>query len=152
MRFNAHTCYILSTHCKTGPKTGACASTHKSATFYLLLQLENRLPILFYGEKLQYVPNTPYLGVTLSRQTLNLIFTFLNKNVAKSYECLAFVRCNLKYCSEKLRRLFYISLIRSNTPVTRRSVNAVTPQRPKQTDCSVTFIFGMFNFVKMMIV
>ena len=33
------------THCKTGPKTGACASTHKSATFYPLLQLENRLPI-----------------------------------------------------------------------------------------------------------
>ena len=27
-----------------------------------------------------------------------------------------------------------------NTPVTRRSVNAVTPPRPKQTDCSVTFI------------
>ena len=26
------------------------------------------------------------------------------------------------------------------TPVTRRSVNAVTPPRPKQTDCSVTFI------------
>ena len=27
-----------------------------------------------------------------------------------------------------------------NTPVTRRSVNAVTPPRPKQTNCSVTFI------------
>ena len=26
------------------------------------------------------------------------------------------------------------------TPVTRRSVNAVTPPRPKQADCSVTFI------------
>ena len=26
------------------------------------------------------------------------------------------------------------------TPVTRRSVNAATPPRPKQTDCSVTFI------------
>ena len=28
----------------------------------------------------------------------------------------------------------------SYTPVTRRSVNAVTPPPPKQTDCSVTFI------------
>ena len=37
----------------------------------------------------------------------------LNKNVAKSYQCLAFVRRNLNYCPEKLRRLSYISLIRS---------------------------------------
>ena len=37
----------------------------------------------------------------------------LNKNIAKSYQCLAFVRRNLKYCPEKLRRLSYISLIRS---------------------------------------
>ena len=29
---------------------------------------------------------------------------------------------------------------RPYTPVTRRSVNAVTPPRPKQADCSVTFI------------
>ena len=36
----------------------------------------------------------------------------LNKNIAKSYQCLAFVRRNLTYCPEKLRRL-YISLIRS---------------------------------------
>ena len=28
----------------------------------------------------------------------------------------------------------------THTPVTRRSVNAVTPPRPKQADCSVTFI------------
>ena len=30
--------------------------------------------------------------------------------------------------------------LRTNTPVTRRFVNAVKPPRPKQTDCSVTFI------------
>ena len=43
-------------------------------------------------------------------------FQAINKNVAKSYQLyqyLAFVRRNLKYCSEKLRRLSYISLIRS---------------------------------------
>ena len=63
------------------------------------------------GEILQSVPNTPYLGVTLST---DLKFNIhLNKNVAKSYQCLAFVRRNLKYCPEKLRRLSYISLIRS---------------------------------------
>ena len=76
------------THCKTGPKTGACASTHKSATFYPLLQLENRLPIFisYVGEILQSVPNTPYLGVTLST---DLKFNIhLNKNHAKSYQCL----------------------------------------------------------------
>ena len=62
-------------------------------------------------EILQSVPNTPYLGVTLST---DLKFNIhLNKNVAKSYQCLAFVRRNLKYCPEKLRRLSYISLIRS---------------------------------------
>ena len=63
------------------------------------------------GEILQSVPNTPYLGVTLST---DLKFNIhLNKNVAKSYQCLAFVRRNLKCCPEKLRRLSYISLIRS---------------------------------------
>ena len=63
------------------------------------------------GEILQSVPNTPYLGVTIST---DLKFNIhLNKNVAKSYQCLAFVRHNLKYCPEKLRRLSYISLIRS---------------------------------------
>ena len=55
------------------------------------------------GEILQSIPNTPYLGVTLST---DLIFNIhLTKNVAKSYQCLPFARCNLKYC--------YISLIRS---------------------------------------
>ena len=63
------------------------------------------------GEILQSVPNTPFLGVTLST---DLKFNIhLNKNVAKSYQCLAFVHRNLKYCPEKLRRLSYISLIRS---------------------------------------
>ena len=62
-------------------------------------------------EILQSIPNTTYLGVTLST---DLKFNIhLNKNVAKSYQCLAFVRRNLKYCPEKLRRLSYISLIRS---------------------------------------
>ena len=47
-------------------------------------------------EILQSIPNTPYLGVTLST---DLKFNIhLNKNVAKSYECLAFARRNLKYC------------------------------------------------------
>ncbi len=55
--------------------------------------------------------STPYLGVTLSKYLKFNIH--LNKNIAKSYECLAFVRRNLKYCPEKLRRLSYISLIRS---------------------------------------
>ena len=51
------------------------------------------------------------MGVTIST---DLKFNIhLNKNVAKSYQCLAFVRRNLKYCPEKLRRLSYISLIRS---------------------------------------
>ena len=34
----------------------------------------------------------------------------------------------------------YVYVATANTPVTRRSVNAVTPPRPKQADCSVTFI------------
>ena len=62
-------------------------------------------------EILQYIPNTPYSGVTLSTDLKFIIY--LNKNVAKSYQCLAFVRRNLKYCPEILRRLSYISLIRS---------------------------------------
>ena len=52
---------------------------------------------------------TPYLGVTLSTY---LKFN-IHKNVAKSHQCLAFVRRILKYCPEKLRRLSYISLKRS---------------------------------------
>ena len=55
---------------------------------------------------LQSIPNSPYLGVTLST-------VHLNTNVAKSYQCLDFVRSNQKYCPEKLRHLSYISLIRS---------------------------------------
>ena len=51
------------------------------------------------------------LGVTLST---DLKFNIhLNKNVAKSYQYLAFVRRNLTYCQEKLRRISYISLRRS---------------------------------------
>ena len=51
------------------------------------------------------------MGVTLS---IELKFNIhLNKSVAKSYQCIAFVRRNLKYCPEKLRRPSYISLIRS---------------------------------------
>ena len=66
---------------------------------------------MLIGEILQSIPNTPYLGVTLS---IDLKFNIhLNKNVAKSYQCLALVRRNLKYCLEKLRRLSYISLRRS---------------------------------------
>ena len=45
------------------------------------------------GEILQSIPNTPYLGVTIST---DLKFNIhLNTNVAKSYQCLAFVRRNL---------------------------------------------------------
>ena len=63
------------------------------------------------GEILQSTPNTPYLGVTLST---DLKFNInLTKNVAKSYQCIAFVRPNLEYYPENLRRLSYISLIRS---------------------------------------
>ena len=52
----------------------------------------NRLPILYQliGEILQSIPNTPHLSVTLST---DLKFNIhLNKNVAKSYQRLAFVR------------------------------------------------------------
>ena len=48
-----------------------------------------------HGEILQVIPNTPYLGVTLSTD-LKFNIQILNKNVAKSYQCLAFVRRNLK--------------------------------------------------------
>ena len=90
MRFNSQKCYILST-----------ATARKQTPYFYQLN----------GEILQSVPNTPYLGVTIST---DLKFNIhLNKNVAKSYQCLAFVRRNLKYCPEKLRRLSYISLIRS---------------------------------------
>ena len=90
MRFNAQKCYILST-----------ATARKQTPYFYQLN----------GEILQSVPNTPYLGVTLSTDLkFNIHF---NKNIAKSYQCLAFVRRNLKYCPEKLRRLSYISLIRS---------------------------------------
>ena len=90
MRFNAQKCYILS------------SATARTQTPYFY-QLN--------GEILQSVPNTPYLGVTLST---DLKFNIhLNKNIAKSYQCLAFVCRNLKYCPEKLRRLSYISLMRS---------------------------------------
>ena len=90
MRFNAQKCYILST----------TTAREQTPYFYQL-----------NGEILQSVPNTPYLGVTLSA---DLKFNVhLNKITAKSYQCLAFVRRNLKYCPEQLRRLSYISLIRS---------------------------------------
>ena len=55
------------------------------------------------GPRVPMAPSLPYLGVTLSTDL----------KFAKSYQCLAFVRRNLKYCPEKLRRLSYISLIRS---------------------------------------
>ncbi len=73
--FNAQKCYILST-----------ATARKQNPYFDQLN----------GEILQSlpVPNTPYLGVTLSA---DLKFNIhLNKNVAKSYQCLAFVRRNLK--------------------------------------------------------
>ena len=63
------------------------------------------------GEILQSIPNTPYLGVTLSTDLKFNIHLIIN--VAKSYQCLAFVRRNLTYCLEKRRRLSYISLRRS---------------------------------------
>ena len=88
MRCNAHKCYIVST-----------ATARKQTPYFYQLN----------GEILQSIPNTPYLGVTLST---DLKFNIhLTKNVAKSYQCLAFVRHNLKHCLEKLRRLSYISLI-----------------------------------------
>ena len=59
------------------------------------------------GEILQSIPNTPYLSVTLSTDLKFNIHR--NINVAKSYQCLAFVRRNLTYCLEKLRRISYIS-------------------------------------------
>ena len=63
------------------------------------------------SEILQSIPNTPYWGVTLSTDLKFVIH--LTIDVVKSYQCLAFVRRNLTYCPEKLRRLSYISLIRS---------------------------------------
>ena len=73
MRFNAQKCYILST-----------ATARKQTPHFYQLN----------GEILQSVPNTPYLGVTL---LTDLKFNIhLNKIVAKSYQCLAFVRRNLK--------------------------------------------------------
>ena len=83
---------------------------HDGLKRVLLLQPEKKTPYFYQlnVEILQSIPNTPYLGVTLST---DLKFNIhLNKNVAKSYQCLAFVRRNLKYCPEKLRRLSYISL------------------------------------------
>ena len=80
----------------------------------MALVLALKQTLYFYqliGEILQSLPNTPYLGVTLST---DLKFNIhLNINVAKSYQCLAFVRRNLTYCLEKLRHLSYISLRRS---------------------------------------
>ena len=64
------------------------------------------------GEILQSIPNTPCLGVTLSTY-LKFNIDLDKINVAKSYQCLAFVRRNFKYCPEKLRRMSYIYLIRS---------------------------------------
>ena len=89
MRFNAQKCYILST-----------ATARKETPYFYQLN----------GQILPSVPNTPYVGVTLST---DLKFNIHLNNVAKSYQCLAFVRRNLKYCQGKLRRLSYISLIRS---------------------------------------
>ena len=90
MHFNSQKCYILS-----------IATARKQTPYFYQLN----------GEILRSVPNTPYLGVTIST---DLKFNIhLNKNVPKSYQCLAFVRRNLKYCPEKLRCLSYISLIRS---------------------------------------
>ena len=67
--------------------TSATATARKQ-TPYL-----HQLPV--NGEILQSISNTPYLGVTLST---DLKFNIhLNKNVAKSYQCLAFVRRNLNY-------------------------------------------------------
>ena len=64
MRFNAQKCYILST-----------ATARKQTPYFYQLN----------GEILQSVPNTPYLGVTLST---DLKFNIhLNKNIAKSYQC-----------------------------------------------------------------
>ena len=65
MRFNAQKCYILSTD----------IARKQTPYFYQL-----------NGEILQSIPNTPWLGVTF---TTDLKFNIhLNKNVAKSYQCL----------------------------------------------------------------
>ena len=81
--------------------TNAAATARKQTPYFHQLN----------GEILQFISNTPYLGVALSTDLKCNIH--LNNNVAKSYQCLDFVRSNLTYCPEKLRRLSYISLIRS---------------------------------------
>ena len=70
-------------HETRGHGTGATATGKKQTPHFYQLN----------GEILQSIPNTPYLGVTIST---DLKFNIhLNKNVAKSYQCLAFVRRNL---------------------------------------------------------
>ncbi len=109
MRFNAQKCYILST-----------ATARKQTPYFYQL----------HGEILQSVPNTPYLGITLST---DLKFNIhLNKKVAKSYQCLAFVRRYLKHCPEKLRRLLYPTFLCYD-------LNLNIPARSGTHTCARTF-------------
>ena len=52
------------------------------------------------------------LSTATSRKQTPYLYQ-LNGEILQCGQCLAFVRHNLKYCPEKLRRLSYISLIRS---------------------------------------
>ena len=73
---------ISVTHSSCGVLCTVCLAACACPYFYQL-----------NGEILQYMPNTLYFGVKLSTY---LKFNIqLNKNVAQSYQCLAFVRRNL---------------------------------------------------------
>ena len=93
MCFNTQKCYILST-----------ATARKQTPYFYQLN----------WEILQSVPNTPYLGVTLST---DLKFNIhLNKNVAKSYQLSSFYPSQSEILSGETATsilLSYISLIRS---------------------------------------
>ena len=103
--------------------TSATATARKQTPYFYQLIGEIGL--------LQSIPNTPYLGVTLS---IDLKFNIhLNKYVAKSYQFLAFVRRNLNYCLEKLRRLSYISLKRSKLDYSSYGLGPTPAQRHSPT-------------------
>ena len=91
MRFNASKCHLLSVN--KGP--------HRKPFFY---ELDNVV--------LSSVEEEKYLGVTI-HQDLDWS-PHINKIATKASQTLGFIKRNLKGCPEELKRLAYVTLVRSS--------------------------------------
>ena len=83
-----------------GIEFARCHEARCHGTSATVIQPENRLLIKLNVEILQSIPNTPYLGVTLSTDLkFNIL---LNKNVAKSYQMHSFCSSKPKILSGEI--------------------------------------------------